>query len=504
MSFSRRKFLVLAGASAAGATMLSPLEAFYARVASGQDVEGVGFGPLRPRLPVNARELTNTVAGDLSRTPLLELPPNFNYTAFSITGQTMSDGSLVPGDHDGMAAFPGPRNSTILVRNHELSPDEEEFGNTLGSQTPNPYDPFINVPAGAGGGGTTTLVIGPNRKLIKDFASLSGTVRNCAGGPTPWGSWISCEETTDTPATDDKVTRRHGYNFEVPASVDALSDAVPLIAMGRFNHEAVAVDPRTGYVYETEDQGDSSFYRFRPNQYGNLQSGGVLEALVIKGKPTALTWNNPQLAEALGLTLTPIAVGEPMPVEWVEIEDVDPVGDTLRREAQAKGAAIFFRGEGAWYGNGLIYFVATQGGPAALDELAEGEEFPRGNGQVWAYDPAKQTITLVVEAPANGELLDEPDNITVAPFGDLFLCEDGGGEQFVVGVNSKGELYQFARNALDTSEFAGATFSPDGRTLFVNSQGVGITYAIWGPWPRQGRDQEERSRRRRRRETGEG
>ncbi|MGB3200987.1 MAG: alkaline phosphatase PhoX, partial [Nodosilinea sp.] len=144
-----------------------------------------------------------------------------------------------------------------------------------------------------------------------------------------------------------------------------------------------------------------------------------------------------------------------------------------------KGAAIFFRGEGAWYGNGLVYFTATQGGPPAVDST-------RGNGQVWAYNPQRETLTLLVEASPSGELLDEPDNIVVSPFGDLFLCEDGGGEQFVVGVNGKGELYQFARNAFNDSEFAGACFSPDGQTLFVNNQSLG-TFAIWGPWPRNRR-----------------
>jgi hypothetical protein len=475
VSFSRRRFLSLAGVTAAGVTVVSPLETFYARVARGQARTGIGYGALKPKLPVNYKELTSTVIGDLSRIPLLELPPGFNYTAISIVGQTMSDGNPVPGDHDGMATFVGPKGTTILIRNHELDPDENEFGNTNGVIAP-PEKKYDQINAG----GTTTLVVAPTRRLVRDYASLAGTIRNCAGGPTPWGTWISCEETFNK---GDVGVVRHGYNFEVPANAEiALADPIPLKAMGRFSHEAVAVDPATGYIYETEDRTDSCFYRFvpavgKPNTPGQLAQGGKLYALKVVDKPTLNTTNNPNSGGSIGL----VSVGVPLKVEWVLIDNPDPdvedkaQGLGVRYEAQSKGAAIFFRGEGAWYAKGLIYFTATQGGPPAVDST-------RGNGQVWAYDPKAETITLLVEAEPSGELLDKPDNITVAPFGDLFLCEDGGGEQFVVGVNTKGELYQFARNAYNESEFAGACFSPDGQTLFVNVQSPGITFCIWGPW----------------------
>ncbi|MBG1243892.1 alkaline phosphatase PhoX [Nostoc sp. NZL] len=462
MNLSRRNFFTLAGASAVGVTMLSPLEALYARRANGQ-VVGLtgGYGPLTPKMPENADELVGVVRSgiNLGTTPLLELPPGFNYTAISITGQPMDDGTIVPGGHDGMAAFAGPNNTTILVRNHELSPSSNGL-NVLPR-----YDQI--------GGGTTTIVVGPNRRVRKQFVSLAGTIRNCAGGPTPWDSWISCEENLTLPGTGGAM-KRHGYNFEVPATADIqVADPIPLVAMGRFNHEAVAVDPESGWIYETEDEGASCFYRFRadvrPTRYGDLQTrgDGILEALVIEGAPQDTRRNFLQYKN------------QPLSVRWVKIDNVDPASNSaatsVRQQGQNKGAAIFARGEGAWYGNGLIYFTCSSGGNA-------------GQGQVFAYkpnnnDPNSGTITLVVESPAEN-ILNFPDNITVAPFGDIFLCEDGSNTEFVIGVTPEGDLYRFAANAINGSEFAGACFSPDDRTMFVNIQSPGITCAIWGPWSR--------------------
>ncbi|BAY13345.1 alkaline phosphatase PhoX [Calothrix sp. NIES-2098] len=470
MSLSRRNFFKLAGASAVGVSMLSPLEALYARAARGQVAGGIGYGPLEPKLPVNADELADVMLGgiNLGTQPLLELPPGFNYTAISYTGQSMDDGGIVRSNHDGMAAFAGPNNTTILVRNHELNPSSNGL---LASPR---YDQI--------GGGTITVVVGPNRRVRKQFVSLAGTIRNCAGGPTPWDTWISCEENLTLPGTGG-ATKKHGYNFEVPATSDIqVAAPTPLVAMGRFNHEAIAVDPNTGYIYQTEDDGSSCFYRFRPNvrptKYGDLQNPniagtGVLEALVIDlpGRPPA---TNAQTAINTRTNFLQYK-NQPLPVRWVRIDNVDPNDNSFatstRGQGQAKGAAIFSRGEGAWYGNGLIYFTCTNGGNV-------------GQGQVFAYNPKDNTITLVVESPAEN-ILNFPDNITVAPFGDLFLCEDGSNTEYVIGVDKNGELYRFATNAINGSEFAGACFSPDGHTMFVNIQDPGITCAIWGPWNRK-------------------
>lgn len=466
MSVSRRGFLKVAGAGAVAATMLSPLELFYSRSVSGQGITGPGYGPLIPRMPENAAELQGIIVGgiNLGTTPILELPQGFRYNAISIQGQPMNDGGTVPALHDGMAAFYGSvPGTTVIIRNHEV-----------GANGSNPVVPSNGRRYDQLGGGTTTLVIGPDRRVQFQYASLAGTNRNCAGGPTPWGSWITCEEDVSR-AGQGSNTKNHGFNFEVSASPTIqVAEPIPLTAMGRFNHEAVAVEPETGFVYQTEDRGDGCFYRFRPLVSGNLGAGGVLEALRITD-PQA---RNVDFGTGSSNTANGYRdlKGVPLSVTWVPIDDVAPMTDTVRVEARSKGAARFSRGEGVWYGNGQTYFVCSDGGDDRV-------------GQVWAYrsgaTPEEGTLTLVVEA-IRTDVLAAPDNICVAPFGDLFLCEDGSGTEYVVGVNGRGELYRFAANAVNGSEFAGACFSPFGETMFVNMQSPGITFAIWGPWVKNG------------------
>jgi secreted PhoX family phosphatase len=283
-----------------------------------------------------------------------------------------------------------------------------------------------------------------------------------------------------TPVTSGVVSRKHGYCFEVPADLEEGVDPIPIVDAGRFNHEAAAVDASTRILYQTEDRGDSCFYRYvshrRATRFGDLQDGGSLFAMVIDPNvvsscdgaslPTRNRGggvHSVDTRQGLGSFL-----GQPLPVRWVLLEDVDPAGDTLRFEAHAKGAALIERGEGAWYsghGGGKIYFVATSGG-----------DFNRG--QVFVYDPMRETVTLVVESTEATALIN-PDNITVAPDGALFLCEDRSGSDRVVGVDSNGDVFPFLRNPRDKSEFAGACFSPNGKFMYVNSQGVGITFAVF-------------------------
>lgn len=487
---SRRTFSRMISAAAA-TSAVAPLGLLNARLAyaegqcSPASFSVAGFGPLSPVLPLNSAALPD----GLRDRPLIALPPKFQYTAISIRGQSMSDGNVVPGNHDGMACFQGRQGHYILVRNHEQNPTSVGCLTANGKQ----YDRFTGVAAGNGGGGTSTVIVDRKGQVVQDYVSLGGTIRNCAGGPTPWNSWISCEENVSTPAptSTNTVTLKHGYNFEVPSQLGAAVDPIPLVAMGRMNHEAVSVDPQTGFIYQTEDRGDSAYYRFvpnkRPNGFGDLQQGGDLYAMVIdldqysectgqivpsnvfQGATVVDTRGTRQGAPDSMLQF----LGQPLKVRWVKLDDVDPVGDTLRFEAQSKGAAVWYRGEGAWYHQGKHYFICSNAGDA-------------GEGQVWCYDPKAETVTLVVES-TDENLLDGPDNLTIARDGTLYLCEDGSGgtvgnpnySQRVVGVDRNGGLFNFALNVLNTNEFAGACFSPDGHYMYVNSQGSGITYVIW-------------------------
>jgi secreted PhoX family phosphatase len=241
-------------------------------------------------------------------------------------------------------------------------------------------------------------------------------------------------------------------------------EAIPIKAMGRFVHEAIAVDPHTGIVYETEDRNPQcGFYRYIPDHRKNLAAGGRLQMLAIKDSPNFDTRTG----------VTPF---EPLHATWVDIDDPDPANaeaDSLAvfKQGLAGGGAIFTRLEGAWSGDGSIFFNSTNGGAAGL-------------GQVWKYKPRGHSggiLSLIFESPS-ADVLELPDNIVVTPGGGLILCEDGDGENFLRGLTQRGEIFDFALNVLNDSEFAGSTFSPDGETLFVNIQTPGITLAIWGPW----------------------
>ena len=218
--------------------------------------------------------------------------------------------------------------------------------------------------------------------------------------------------------------------------------------------------------------------RYRPNVYGKLHGGGALEALRLVDWPSGIN---------TGATFKD-KLFQAFAVNWVAIADPDPATDTVRNQGITQGAATFPRGEGAWYGGGKVYFVSTSGGVAA-------------RGQVWAYDTAANTLTLIVEAVLAAELpyvdpswndasvsgnggfvLAAPDNVTVGPDGRLYLCEDGSGIEKVVGVNAAGELFEVVRNVLNDSEFAGVCFSHNGRFMFLNLQSTGLTFVIDGNW----------------------
>ncbi|MFJ5762906.1 alkaline phosphatase PhoX [Neobacillus sp. NPDC093182] len=364
---------------------------------------------------------------------ILDLPKGFHYKIISEEGDLMSNGTKIPGAFDGMAAFEGPNNTTILVRNHELG-----AGPAFGS---NPYDANAQ-------GGTTALVVGANREVIKEYVTSSGTIRNCAGGATPWGTWLTCEENRST---------GHGYVFEVdPQQPENDMSKTPIKEMGRFAHEACAIDPSTGYVYLTEDASPSYLYRFIPNNTsqkpGALQEGGTLYAAAIEAvtDPAASTFKT----------------GQTFKIVW---KKVDP--HMCREEAAAQNCIKFSRLEGAFFQEGVFWFDDTSAGDKKL-------------GRVYRYIPHTNTLELFYEGNDAREM-EYPDNICMTPWGDLWYAEDGSGQDRLMGITPEGKVYPFAANRLSDSELAGPTFSPDGNTLFVNIQSPGQTFAIWGPFQRR-------------------
>lgn len=414
---------------------------------------------------------------------LLDLPQGFSYKVISSRGETMSDGLLVPGQPDGMAAFAGPGGKTLLLRNHELLEVEmKQFspfgkGHAMLDKVPAEFSydrGFGKTPCI---GGVTTIVYDTkSQKLEKQFLTLACTEYNCAGGPTPWNSWISCEETVST--KDAVHEQDHGFPFEVPALPDMrFIKPQPIKTMGRFRREAIAVDPRTGIVYQTEDREDGIITRYIPTKPGELLAGGRLQALVIHDTKSCDLRN--WVADN-GEYLAPrIHVGQKLAVDWMDLDDILAPKDDLRTRAFASGSARFARAEGMWFGDGRVFFACTDGGRIKMGQLfaytpSEFEGTPRENEK-------PGSLELFIE-PNDKTLLANADNLTFAPWGDLVVCEDSDETvQHLVGVTPQGKLYKIARHP-GKSEFAGSTFSPDGTTLFVNVQAVGKTLAITGPW----------------------
>ena len=446
MRTNTRRDFIARGLTAGAAAVVLPLEALARRRwRDSGAASDPGYGPLLP------------VPDATTGLPLLELPDDFRYLSMGWTGDPLDGGAPTPAGHDGMAAFAGSDGLTRLVRNHELP-----AGPAVDARRA--YDPFAR-------GGTTTLTFDPAaERLVAARVSLAGTLLNCAGGPTPWGTWLTCEETVLGPERDPSLQRPHGYVFEVPVSGEASRE--PLAAMGRFVHEAVAVDPATGIVYQTEDANPAGLYRFVPAVARQLDRGGRLQMLAVRGRPRADLRRGQTTGVVLG-------------THWVEIEDPGGGGsrESVSSQGRRAGGATFARLEGAWHADGRVYFTSTTGGNATT-------------GQVWELTPAADELRLVYESPGPHEL-DMPDNLTVSPRGGLVLCEDGTRNPCMHVLTRDGRIAPFARNAVvlrgeprglrgdfRSGEFAGATFSPDGRWLFVNIQAPGITLAITGPWER--------------------
>ncbi|MGY1424310.1 alkaline phosphatase PhoX [Lysobacter sp. A289] len=496
---SRRQ--ILKGSAAAMAmAAIGSLGALYSRQAlAAASGDAMRLGPIAG--PYGALA---PVADSATGLELLQLPPGFSYTSLGWAGDLMDDGQPVPDRHDGMAVLQPQRegggNELVIVRNHERG-----IGTPI--KAPGMYDTGL-IGGGVAGGGTTNLTW-RDGKLQAMEASLGGTLINCAGGPTPWGTWLSCEEVSSNEVSADG--NKHGYVFEVDPD-PARTSGRPIIGMGRFSHEAVAVDPRTGYVYLTEDdRNKSGLYRYVPDdtsgRNGSLANGGRLQAARVQGRRNA--------------DLCVAAIGDRYQLEWVDIDapdldnlvapasfpDIDP-GDTLSgpfAQAWTQGALRMSRGEGIWHAGDSLFIVDTSTG------MDDSGRKGHGRGAVWVLDLPSQTLRALFVS-GNQLAANNPDNVTVSPRGGVVLCEDGGEslDQYgpgarVLGLTGAGESFYLAKNNAELTssqiagagkqvaegdyrrgEFCGACWDPAGETLFVNIQTPGITLAITGPWQHGG------------------
>jgi uncharacterized protein len=330
---------------------------------------------------------------------------------------------------DGAATYRTGDGGWILVSNSEL---------------PTPVDLPIDLPIGnPGEGGASAIRFSRDGAIVDAYRILSGTSSNCAGGPTPWGTWLSCEETES------------GRVWECDPTGER--DAVAHPGMGVFTHEAACIDRRSGFAYLSEDEGDGCLYRFRPRRKGDLSKGRLEVAKVRRGGA----------------------------VEWLRVPDPRAASGEPTRE-QVRGATRFQRGEGIWYDSGTVYLATTR------------------DSRIWAYDTRRERITVLYDPERiTDPPLTDVDNITVAKrSGDLYVCEDNGapdaydiaiitpqrgrrGRPRVARFMKMTGLQHSDPNSELASEVAGVCFNPRGDRLYFASQrslGTGAIFEVRGPF----------------------
>jgi hypothetical protein len=467
-AMSRRGFLRSTAVAGAGVALIGSTEMLLTT----PPAEALPLPPLPP-LPGGLEgygPLVPDVAGRLA------LPVGFTYNIVTHAGVTkLESGEPTPRNHDGTGTFVRLRGGTVLVNNHEI----RESGTTA---LPVPkldgltYDPAAN-------GGCTVIEVDAKGNRIAERVGIAGTATNCAGGVTPWQTWLTCEE-IDAKAGSGGFTKDHGYVFEVDPYVrSANKDPKPIKALGRFEHEAAAVDPRRGHIYLTEDSANPNglLYRWAPPSDYRAGRGRLRRLGDDAGELAAMKAFDGSGKHVPDLSLA-TKVGTRYRVEWVRIPDRDAKSTPTRKQLGDGDITRSRKLEGAWWAGGGAYIVSS---------FARAESPVVHDGQVWFYDPAQRTLTLRLlfaknPTPDLDVAFDGPDNISISPYGNAIIAEDGEGVQHLIGASPSGKTFPIARNdfqdATRNVEFTGPVFSPDLRTLFANIQEPGYMFAIRGPW----------------------